>query len=385
MSDPAPVAPFSIPPTMAGVLLTGHGGFETLAYRTDIATPAPGQNQVLIRVGAAGINNTDVNTRTGWYSKSVSDGTDQGGADGFAEVDDADGSWTGEPLGFPRIQGADCCGIVVAVGDGVEPGRVGERVLVRSMQPLDAGDAGGGQAEQGPGISGPQVGCITFGSESDGGFAQYAVTESRHALTVNSGWSDAELASLPCAYSTAEGMLHRGSVGPERVLITGASGGVGSAAIQLAKRRGAMVIAIAGGEKIEAVAALGADLVVERGADLVDELGAGTLDVVLDLVAGPTFNQLLDLLRPGGRYVTSGAIAGPIVELDVRTLYLKDLSFFGSTYQPPEVFENLISYVEAEEIRPVVAATYPLVDIIRAQKDFLSKRHVGKLVLIPPQ
>ena len=83
-------------------------------------------------------------------------------------------------------------------------------------------------------------------------------------------------------------------------------------------------------------------------------------------------------------YVTSGAIAGPLVELDVRTLYLKDLTFFGCTYQDDAVFENLVLYIERGEIRPLVARSYPLRNIAEAQQDFLAKRFTGKLVLIPP-
>ncbi|MGI9598422.1 MAG: alcohol dehydrogenase family protein [Acidimicrobiales bacterium] len=367
MTEPDP----SVPATMAAVLLTGHGGYEKLDYRTDVATPVPGPGQVLIEVGAAGINNTDINTRIGWYSKSVTDATDAGGGAGFGADTDDDGSWTGDPLRFPRIQGADCCGRIVATGPGVDRDRTGHRVLVRSLQPDRNSDR--------------PMACVTLGSELDGAFAQYTVCDERDALMIDSDWSDVELASLPCAYSTAEAMLHRGGVGAERVLITGASGGVGSAAIQLAKRRGAEVIAVAGSAKADGVAALGADRVVERERELLDQIDRDSVDVVLDLVAGPGFGSLLEALRAGGRYVTSGAIAGPIVDLDVRTLYLKDLSFFGSTYQPDEIFENLVFYVEAGEIRPVVAGTYPLADIVEAQQEFLDKRHVGKLVLVPPR
>lgn len=196
-------------------------------------------------------------------------------------------------------------------------------------------------------------------------------------------WSDAELASIPCAYSTAENMLHRAGVGAERVLVTGASGGVGSAAVQLARRRGATVIAIAAPAKADEVRALGADQVIDRGADLVAELGPDSVDVVIDIVGGDAWPQLLDILRRGGRYAVAGAIGGPIAEIDLRTLYLKDLTLFGCTFQEDEVFENLVSYIEDGSIRPVVAATYPLKDIARAQEDFLAKKHTGKLVLIP--
>ena len=355
---------------MAAVLLTGHGGIDTLSYREDVALPVAGPDEVLIRVAAAGVNNTDINTRIGWYSKRVSDATDSGGADGFDEVDDADATWSGVPMSFPRIQGADCCGVIVAVGEQVDNARIGERVIVRNMlrsyvdyRPFE---------------------CWTFGSECDGAFAQFTRAPSRETHRVDCDWSDAELASIPCAYSTAENMLQRAAVGPERVLITGASGGVGSAAVQLARRRGAEVIAVAGQAKADEVQALGAHRVIDRGADLVAALGRDSVDVVVDLVAGECWPVLLEVLRRGGRYATAGAIAGPLVELDVRTLYLKDLTLIGCTFQEDNVFENLIGYIERGEIRPVVASTYPLSDIARAQQDFLDKKFTGKLVLIPP-
>ena len=168
-------------------------------------------------------------------------------------------------------------------------------------------------------------------------------------------------------------------------MITGASGGVGSAAIQLAKRRGAEIVAVSGAAKAAEVQALGASQVVDRDADLVEAVGRDSVDVVVDLVAGPSWPSLLEVLRRGGRYATAGAIAGPLVELDVRTLYLKDLTFFGCTYQPRVVFENLVGYIERGEIAPLVARTYPLKDIVAAQEDFLAKRYVGKLVLLPPE
>lgn len=359
-----------IPKTMHAVQLTGHGGLDKLVYREDVSVPVPGAGEVLIRVAAAGINNTDINTRIGWYSKAVTEDTEAGGAAGFDNVDDSDASWSGQPLGFPRIQGADVCGYIAAVGEGVDDARIGERILVRSMMPDP--------------VQPKPFECITFGSERDGGFAQFTVAPAGETYAVRCDWSDEELASIPCAYSTAENMLHRASLGAERVLISGASGGVGSAAVQLARRRGAFVVALSSGAKADEVAAVGADQVIDRDADLVAELGQGGIDVVVDLVAGKQWSSFLDVLRRGGRYVTAGAIAGPIAQIDVRTLYLKDLTLFGCTYQPEVVFSNLVSYIEAGEIRPLVAGTYPLRDIARAQEDFLAKKFIGKLVLIPP-
>jgi len=227
--------------------------------------------------------------------------------------------------------------------------------------------------------------CWTLGSECDGAFAQFMKAPARETYKVDCNWSDVELATIPCAYSTAEGLLHRANVrSGERVLITGASGGVGSAAVQLAKRRGAEVIAVAAMSKVEEVRALGADRVIPREESTLSHLGRSSVEVVLDLVAGPQWSELLEVLRRGGRYAVAGAIAGPIVRLDVRTLYLDDLTFFGCTFQEDVVFKNLISYIERDEIRPVVAKTYPLKDIAKAQEDFVSKRYMGKLVLLPP-
>ena len=361
----------SIPAKMHAVLLNGLGGLEQLEYRTDVPVPQPSDGEVLIKVRASAVNNTDINTRIGWYSKSISSDTGTGGAGGFDSVNGEDASWSGTSLKFPRIQGADCCGYIVAVGQGVAASRIGERVIVSNLLRTYVGYR--------------PYECWTFGSECDGGFAQFAVAPSRETLKVECDWTDAELASIPCAYSTAENMLHRLKLGVEVVLITGASGGVGSAAVQLAKRRGATVIAQCSDAKASEVKALGADRIVDRKADLVAILGENSVDVVIDVVGGEDWPNLLRVLRQGGRYAIAGAIAGPIAEIDLRTLYLKDLTLYGCTFQEDEVFTNLISYVEAGEIRPIVAKTYPLNEIHRAQEDFLSKAHLGKLVLIIPE
>ena len=359
-----------VPNTMTAVLLTGHGGFEKLEYRESVPVPSPADDEVLIQVLACGINNTDINTRTGWYSKSVTTQTSDGARKGIDAFEDEDGSWSGIPLSFPIIQGADVCGRIVNVGKDIDPARTGQRVIVAAMQPHP---------------SATPWSCITMGSEINGGFAQYVTVRSNAAYSINSNWTDVELASIPCSWSTAENMLHRSKAGQgDKILITGGSGGVGSAAIQLARRRGARVCAIAGKSKKEQVLSLGADRVIHRDEDLVAALGKESVDLVCDLVAGPQWPQLMEVLKRGGRYAVSGAIAGPLVQLDVRTLYLKDLTFIGCTFQEPRVFENLVSYIENDEIRPVVAQTYPLKEIVTAQTDFLAKSHTGKLVLIPP-
>jgi NADPH:quinone reductase-like Zn-dependent oxidoreductase len=341
-----------LPATMIAVQLTGHGGPENLVYNEAVPVPQPGPDDVLIRVTAAGINNTDINTRIGWYSKT-------------GKADDA--AWTGTPLALPRIQGADGSGRIVAVGKNMPASRIGERVIVRTMMP-----------------GATPYDLVTLGSELDGAFAQYLCVPAAHAFKVECDWSDVELAAIPCAYSTAENLLTRADVKAERVLITGASGGVGTAAVQLAKRRGAQVITICSADKAADLKALGADRTIARDADLTAILGHDSVDVVIDVVAGPQFPALLDVLRRGGRYAVSGAIAGPHVSLDVRTLYLKDLTLIGCTLQSDAVFRNLVTYIERGEFRPRIARLYPLRDIARAQADFLSKGFTGKLVLEIP-
>ncbi len=340
--------------TMRGVQLIGHGGPEMLSLRHDIPVPSIGPQEVLIRVSAAGINNTDINTRTGWYSKN----------DGAS----ADAGWAGTALQLPRIQGADVCGHIVAVGREINKYRIGERILVEPC----IWEVNGNELSQ------PWY----FGSECDGGFAEYTRITAKHAHKIDSLLSDIELASFPCSYSTAENMLTRANVTQnDHVLITGASGGVGSAAIQLAKARGAYVIAITSPGKSKQLLELGADKTIFRDCNLPQELGTSDIDVVIDLVAGKQWPHYLEVLRPKGRYAVSGAIAGPIVELDVRTLYLKDLSLFGCTSLEPGVFHRLIKLIEAGAISPVIAQSFPLEEIGLAQQLFLEKSHIGKMVL----
>lgn len=221
-----------------------------------------------------------------------------------------------------------------------------------------------------------------MGSACDGGFANYTVVSQEHAYKIESSYTDVELASFPCSYSTAENLLTRAQVNKDDiVLISGASGGVCSAAIQLAKARGATVIAITSPSKFDTIKSLGASLVLSREEDLVEFLGKNSVSVVIDLVAGKTWGQFLEVLKPKGRYAVSGAIGGAMVELDIRTLYLKDLSFFGCTVIEKEVFPNLIKRIENKEIKPLVAKVFPLKDIVEAQKEFLTKKHIGKIVL----
>ncbi len=359
----------NLPKTMRAMVTMGHGDIDQMVLHTDWPRPDPGPGQVLIKVAACGLNNTDVNTRSGWYSKAVTDATTGGS---FTDVNDEDPAWGGTPIQFPRIQGADACGQILAVGDGVDAARIGERIITDNWlrdpdDPLDKSKTG------------------YFGSEMDGGFAEYTVMPAQNALAITSDLTDAELATFSCSYSTAEGMLTRAAVTQaDTVLVPGASGGVGGAVVQLAKMRGARVIALASPAKHGDVAALGADRVLPRAPNnLHTALGDEKITVVADVVGGPYWPTLIDVLQRGGRYTCSGAIAGPIVEFDLRTFYLRDLTFTGSTVIDPAVMTNLIRYIESGAIKPALAATYPLDQLHDAQKTFIAKAHTGNIVVVP--
>ena len=353
---------------MKAVVTTGNGGYDKLVYR-DVPVPAPGPGEVLIKVLAAGVNNTEINTRLGWYSSSVTASTEAAAAaEERAARAKEDGGWD-KPTPFPFIQGTDCCGRVVSTHDVRDAHLVGRRVLVRACMRAQ----GFGSLEN-----------VWMASDFDGAFAEFVKVPASEVFPVDCGWSDAELATIPCAYGTAENMLHRaGLVADERVLVTGASGGVGSATIQLARRRGARVIAVTSRDKVDAMKALGCEIVLERDQDAVGVLGESSVDLVVDNVAGPRFARMPRLLRRGGRYVSSGAIGGPIVSFDMRDFYLKDLTFIGCTAWDEPVFPNLVSYIEKGEIKPLLAGVFPLDRIADAQREFLRKRHVGNYVLIP--
>jgi NADPH:quinone reductase-like Zn-dependent oxidoreductase len=354
---------------MRAVVTPRHGGLEVLEYHTDWPDPTPGPGEVLVRVGACGLNNTDVNTRTGWYAKTVTAGTGDHAAGLPPAGSEPDGGWGGA-VGFPRIQGADVCGTVVGGDAG---GLLGRRVLVDPwVRDPSAPD---------------EIARATFlGSERDGGYAELVAVPAANAIPVSSPLSDAELATFPTSYGTAVNMLRRAGLrSGERLLVTGASGGVGGALIQVARATGATPYAVASAAKADAVLASGAEAVVPREshdlAATLASLGAAPVDVVADVVGGDAFPALLELLRPGGRYTCAGAIAGPIVALDLRTMYLHDLTLVGATVPPRGAFRELVGLIEQGVVRPLVAAAYPLDRVAEAQAAFIAKQHVGNIVI----
>lgn len=355
--------PSTIPEHMAAVVLIKHGGLDALEYRRDVAVPLPGHGEVLLTVHACGMNNTDVWVREGAYGSET---------DASAVSTWRRGRST---LTFPRIQGTDSVGQIIAVGEGVDQRRVGERVVVDfSLYNRDD----------------DSLADIDYiGHGRDGGYAEYQCVPAENAHAVQTDLTDAELATFCCAYLTGEHMLERANVqAGERVLVTGASGGVGSGIIQLCRARGAIPYALTRSDKAEALKAIGAEAVIDRAsADWVAAVAAAAdgkpIDVVADLVAGPRFNDLLRILRPEGRYTTAGAIAGPVVNLDLRTMYLKQLQLHGSSQGRRSDFKRLLGYVLDGDVKPLLHRTYRLSDFHHAQSEFMAKDFVGKLVVVP--
>lgn len=342
----------SPPTTMIAAVTFGHGGPDQIEVRTDWPCPAPRPGRALVRVTAAAVNNTDIWSREGAY--------------GTAADPDAVVGWKGVPLEFPRIQGIDVAGQVVAVGSTADERWVGKRIIIDSAARYD---------DDRP--------VDVVGSEVDGGFAEYhlCTIPQLHDVTT-SPLTDAQLACLPTAYATALGMLTRADIeSGERVLVTGASGGVGMAAVQLLLARGCEVVARTSAPHRDLIAGFGVAEVSVRGVDDLPSLRQ--VDATVDVVGGDEFAEVLDRVRDGGRLVTAGAVAGAVVALDLRRLYLPQRTLIGSTMHTPAVFARLAASAVGGSIQPLVAGTYPLSEIATAQNHFALGDFVGKLVLLP--
>ncbi|MFE9956475.1 zinc-binding dehydrogenase [Micromonospora sp. NPDC005299] len=347
-----------VPKTMRAVRIAEHGGPEVLEL-TEVAVPAPQAGEALVQVSAVALNNTDLWTREGAYGRPGDPKALSG--------------WRG-PIDFPRIQGADVAGRVVAVGADVDKSLVGRRVVVDpAIYDADGPDAN-------------PVGLM--GSERDGGYAEYVTAPSERVHDVTeSPLTDDQLATLPTAYGTALGMIERARLrAGETVLVSGASGGVGLALLQIARARGARVLAISSGSKIDSVREAGAHEVIDRARDLAEQVRAAApegIDVALDVVAGDLVSQGLPLLREGGRWVIAGALGGYNVTFDVRRLYLHNAQVIGSAMHTPTHFDLLMNLARQAEIQPVIAATFPLDQAVQAQEELARRSHVGKIVLHP--
>jgi NADPH:quinone reductase-like Zn-dependent oxidoreductase len=365
-----------IPQSMAAVQLLGHGGLEQLVYREDVAMPTPAEGELLVKVTATAKNNTDRKVRQGLYPTA-----DDGDVATFQ---------IGErpTLSFPRIQGADVVGRVVAVGRGVRTDRIGERGLLD----FNIYDDAGRDINLTPDY---------YGHGRDGGFAEYvAVPDAQFHAVDRADLADAELASLGmCSYQTALHMLGIASVrSGEHVLVTGASGGVGTALIQLCRLLGAVPHAVSTESKAPALKRLGAESVIDRRGvtDWPDAVARATgdtvIDAVMDLLGGQLTNPLIDVMtrhmhrrRSYPRLAIAGASAGNVTQLLWTRIYLYQVQIFGVSHGTREEAERLIAWIRDGQLRPVLHGTFRLSDMHRAEEYFVDRAsdHLGKIAVVP--
>lgn len=365
-----------LPRQMAGVQLTGHGSVDRLVYRTDLPVPEPGPGEVLVRVSATAKNNTDRKVREGLYP------TDR---------DDTVASFqigASPTLEFPRIQGADIVGTVASVGPGVDPARIGERGLLDfNIYADDRRDI--------------NLTPDYYGHGRDGGFAEFAAVpaDQFHAVE-RADLADAELAALGlCSYQTALHMLTVAGVAPgEHVLVTGASGGVGSALIQLCRLIGAVPHAVSSRGKDAALRALGAETVIDRTgvadwpAAVAAATGGAIIDAVMDLVGGTLTNPLIEVMsarmaerRSYPRLAIAGASAGNATQILWTRIYLYQVQIYGVSHGTRDEAERLVGWIRAGDLKPVLHGAFPLSEIHRAERCFVERGgdFVGKIVIVP--
>ena len=363
-----------IPNTMKAMVLTGHGDVDKLEYQ-DVSVPAPGPGEVLVRVTATAKNNTDRKAREGLYP------TKKGEMTSF--------QMGGKPtLTFPRIQGADIAGRVAAVGKGVDESRIGERGLLDfNIYANDRRDI--------------NLTPDYFGHGADGGYAEYVALPSDQFHHIpNAELTDAEVASMGmCSYQTAMHMLTSANIkAGERVLVTGASGGVGTALIQLCRIMGAIPYALSKQDKAAALLELGAEAVLDRSDmdSFVDrvkaETGGKPIDAVMDLVGGEMTDVFIDTMifdmnarSTYPRLSIAGASGGNISEILWTRIYLYQVQIFGVSHGTREEAEQLMAWIRGGQLKPVLHGAFRLSDLHRAEEYFVNRgsNYLGKIVIVP--
>jgi NADPH:quinone reductase-like Zn-dependent oxidoreductase len=288
-----------------------------------------------------------------------------------------------ETFSFPFWGGADISGIVAEAGKSVSQFRSGDRVVINPGLFC-------GKCEQC--LSGEESLCESYGIIGDsvpGGFAEYIAVNEENVLKLPDGISFEEAAAVPLVFQTAwRALMTRAAVQPgEDVLILGASGGVGSAAIQIAKLAGARVFAVTStAEKGSSVKELGADQVLDRNsgdiwkelADLTDQRG---VDVVLETVGAATWDQSLRSLVRGGRLVTVGRTTGALAETDIKLIFWNQLQVIGSTMANQKEFSDVMAHFFQGELKPVIDSVFPLEQAREAYQRLEAGEHFGKIII----
>jgi len=333
-----------------------HGGPEVIRVG-EVPDPEPGPGEVRIRVRASSLNHLDLWVRRGLPIR----------------------------IPMPHIGGSDMAGEIDAIGPGVSGVGSGTRVVVDPSLDWEWYEGVRG----GPGLPGPSF--RVMGEHTQGGFAEYAVVPSANLVQLPEDVSfEAGAAAGLVSVTAWRGLIVRGRLRPgERVLITGASGGVSTMAVQIARRAGAEVFAVTSGpENAARVQELGAHVVVDRlkgdlGSLLKEATGRRGVDLVLDSVGEGVWEPLLKCLGPGGRLVTYGATTGHRAVTDLRRVYWKQLSILGTTMGSPSEFRSAMELVFRGDVAPVVARTFSLDDTREAHRLLEEGDVFGKLVVTP--
>ena len=344
---------------MKAVRIHAHGGPEVLRYET-VPDPAPQADEVLVRVRACALNHLDIWNRKGLPRPMV-------------------------PL--PHILGSDIAGEVAATGELVDDLKPGDPVI------LNPGVSCGRCRHC---LSGQDNMCPRYhllGAGRDGGYAQLVAVPRINVIPKPANLSYPEAAALPLVFLTAWHMLvTRARVQPgEDVFVWGASSGVGSAGIQIAKLLGARVIAATQGEEKQAKARqLGADEVIDyKTTDVLravrDLTGGRGVDVVFEHVGQATWEISIKMLAKGGRLVTCGNTSGWEGHTDIRYVFARQLSILGSYMGSKGELLALLPWVEAGRLRPVVHTVLPLEEAAEAHRILESQAQFGKVVLVPPE
>jgi NADPH:quinone reductase-like Zn-dependent oxidoreductase len=341
---------------MRAAIFDEHGGPGVVEVRDDIPLPEPGTGEVRLRVGASGMNHLDLWVRRGLPIETV----------------------------MPHIGGSDIAGTVDALGDAVSGWSAGDRVVVNPSLWC-------GECEWC--LAGEEPLCVEYrilGEHTQGGFAEYVVVPARNLYRIPDDASFETAAAAPLVFLTAwRGLVTRARLREgDTVLITGASGGVATAAVQIAKRIGAKVYAVTSTPWVDRVHALGADVVYDRTAsDYAKEVWQATrkrgVDVVFDSVGEATFRQNVRALGRLGRLVVYGATTGPKGEIDIRLAFWKQLEILGTTMSNQAEFREVMDRVFRGELEPVVDVAWPLERAAEAHERLEAGEAFGKIVLVP--
>jgi len=342
--------------TMRAAIFHEHGGPEVVRIE-QVERPRPGRGQVLVQVRASAMNHLDLWVRRGMPIETT----------------------------MPHIGGSDVAGVIAEVGDEVDAGRVGERVVINPS-------LGCGRCRQC--ARGEESMCARFrilGEHTDGGFAEFVAAEADHVYRIPDEMPFEEAAAIPVSYMTAwRALVSRAALRPgEDVLVIGASGGTALAAVQIARLMGARVFAVTkGAEKMERLRELGADVVYDRAETdwskaVYKDTGKRGVDVVVENVGAPTWVGSVRALASGGRLVTYGGTGGPKVELDIRAVFWRQIQVIGTTMASRGEFEDLLRVIFAGRLRPIVDSVMPLDDARAAHERLEAGGQFGKIVLVP--